>query len=227
LSQVSDEGTDQPALVDTRVLKKALVLCRDETLLHMLGNVAQRHPNAPVVALVELREAHIVCVEHQADAGQLQIFELRMIGEFSHCFIVEVNDFANVDSRILNSLVLAELPICCVKIAEVDPTQDLDFSRHGLRVVHCRRDELVEVYVFDIESLAHLRAAGPQELYHLTPVPQRVEFWLHSIRPRGDLTENQRCGKDLDENRVHRTARKPGPRLFGASSPSITTIRKG
>ena len=70
LGEIGDEGANQPALVDALVLVEALVLGRDERLLHVLGNVGERHPDAALVLLEHLGEALALAVEHHARPRQ-------------------------------------------------------------------------------------------------------------------------------------------------------------
>ena len=49
--EVADEGADEAALVDALVLVEPLVLGGDERLLHVLGDVTERHPHAAVLGL--------------------------------------------------------------------------------------------------------------------------------------------------------------------------------
>ena len=49
---------------------------------------------------------------------------------------------------------------------------------HGLRVVHGGGDEVVDIEVFDVEGLAHVRAARPQELHDLRPGRRTRSNWV-------------------------------------------------
>ena len=69
--KVADEGADQAALVNPLVLIKAVVLGRDECLLHVLRDVCEWNPDPPLVLLEHLREGFAPAVEHDARARKL------------------------------------------------------------------------------------------------------------------------------------------------------------
>ena len=97
LRQVADEGADQAALVDALVLVEALVLGRDEGLLHVLRDVGERHPDAALVLLEHLGEALALAVEHDAGAGQLEALELVVVRQVGDRLVVEVDHVAEID----------------------------------------------------------------------------------------------------------------------------------
>ena len=68
---------------------EALVLGRQERLLHVLRNVGERHPYAPLVLLEHLREAFALAVEHHARARQLEALELVVIGQIGGRLVVD------------------------------------------------------------------------------------------------------------------------------------------
>ena len=92
-------------------------------------------------------------------------------------------------------------------------------SPDRLRVIHRGRDQLVEIDVLDVEGLAHMGAARAQQLRHLRADRPPVELGLHRIRRRRHLTERQRGGEDLDEERFHRAVAEA--RVERRDSPSI------
>ena len=56
LGEIADEGADDAALVDAVMLKEAPVFGGDERLLHEIGNVGERHPDAPIAGLEHVGE---------------------------------------------------------------------------------------------------------------------------------------------------------------------------
>src|SRR5262249_36098634 len=104
-------------------------------------------------------------------------------------------------------LVLAELPIGGLQVGEVDAAERLALADR-LRIVQGGSDEVVDVEFLDVEGLERAGAAGAQELRHLPLGLVAVEPGLERVRRGGDLTERQGGGKDLDQERFHRTLRK-------------------
>ena len=204
LREIADEGADQAALVDAPVPVEALVLGREERLLHVLGNVGEGNPFAPLVLLEHLREAFALAVEHHARARQLEALELGVIGQVGGRLVVVVDDLAEIDRRHRHLLVLAKLPIGGLQVGKIDAAKRLVLAAHRLRVVQRRGDQVVEVDVLDVERLAHMRAARAQQPRHLLLIPAAVELRLHRVRRRRHLTERKRRGKDFDEERFHR-----------------------
>src|SRR5262249_36161271 len=85
-------------------------------------------------------------------------------------------------------------------------------------------DQLVEVDVLDVEGLAHVGAAGAQQLGDLRLVPLAVEPGLHRVRRGGDLAQRQPGGKDFDEERFHPTSgglEAVGRSLWARTSPLL------
>ena len=216
LGEVADEGADDAALVDAFVLMEALVLGGDESLLHMLGDVGERHPDAAVVGFVDFAEALAVAVEDGADARQPQPFQFRVVGQIGDGRVVVGDDGAEIDGRARDRLALAELPVDEVQLAEVDALQDLDLAGHGLRVLHGGGDEVVEVDVLDVEGAPHMRAAVLEHLRDRGSVARRVERGLHRLRAGGDLAEREGGGKDLDENGAHSNGAPGSLKISGA-----------
>ena len=79
--EVGDEGADQAALVDALVLIEALVLGRDERLLHVFGNVGQRHPYAALVGSNTSAKRSPLPSSTTLRAGQLEALELVVVGQ--------------------------------------------------------------------------------------------------------------------------------------------------
>ena len=181
LRKVADEGADQPALVDPSVAIEALVLGREERLLDVFRNVAERDPLPPLVLLEHLREAFALAVEHDAGARQLEALELVVIGQVGDRLVVVVDDLAEIDGRHRHLLVLAKLTVGRLQIGKIDAAKRLVLAGHRLRIVHRRGDELIEVDVLDVEGLAHVRAARAQQPCHLFLIAGAVELRLHRL----------------------------------------------
>ena len=212
LRKVADEGADQPALVDPSVAIEALVLSREERLLDVFRNVAERDPLPPLVLLEHLREAFALAVEHDAGARQLEALELVVIGQVGDRLVVVVDDLAEIDGGHRHLLVLAKLTVGRLQIGKIDAAKRLVLAGHRLRIVHRRGDELVEIDVLDVEGLAHVRAARAQQPCHLFLIAGAVELRLHRVRRRRDLTERKRGRKDLSKERFH--GRGVAPALY-------------
>jgi len=75
LGQVAYEGADSGRARRLPVLVEALVLGRDEGLLHMRRNFGERHPDAPMILLEHFRDALALAVEHDTGAGQSHALE--------------------------------------------------------------------------------------------------------------------------------------------------------
>ena len=69
--QIADEGANDAALVNAVVLIETPVLGRDERLLHVVGNVGERHPDPAVAGLEHVGKLVALAVEHRAHARQL------------------------------------------------------------------------------------------------------------------------------------------------------------
>ena len=132
-----------------------------------------------------------------------------MVGKLGRGLVVVGDHLGKVDGGRRHRLVLAELAIGAVQVAQVKSLQDLGISGDRLRVVHGGRDQFVEVQVLDIERAAHMGAAVAQDLRHLGLVGEGIELRLHRVRPGRHLAERQRGGEKLDQDRVHRPGRAP------------------
>ena len=205
------------------VLVEAPILGGDERLLHVIGNVGQRHPDAAIARLEDVGVMVAAAVEHLAHAGQLLALQLRRVGQIGHRLVVERDHVAEVDHRLVDGLVLAELVIGGIEVAEIEPMQRLDVGAHRFRVIERGRDQIVEVDRFDVEGLAHMGAAVAQQLHHLVLVFDRIELRLHRVRVRRDLTERQRGREKLDKNGVH-GGRQHNPVLGTQSLYTIAII---
>ena len=202
-AEVADEGADQAALVHALVLIEALVLGRDEGVAHVLRDIRERDPDAPLVLLEHLGEAPALAVEHDAGARKLEALELAGIRQVGGRLVVEIDDVAEVDDRGRDLRARAELPIGGMQVGKIDAAERLLLADR-LRIVQRGRDQLIEVDVLDVEGLAHMGAAGAQQLRHLLLVLGAVELRLHRLGRGRDLTECESGSKDLDEDRFHR-----------------------
>ena len=219
--EVADEGTDQAALVDAFVGVEALVLGRDERLLHVLGDVGERDPEPALVLLEHVGEAGALAVEHHAGAGELESPELVMVREVGGRLVVEIDHLAEIDRGLGDLLVLAELPVGDVQVGEIDAAKRLDLAGKRLRVVQCGGDQLVEVDVLDVEGLAHMGAAGLQQPGDLLLVAGAVELGFHRVRRGRHLAERQRGAEDFDQERFH-----PGTCVVVAASENLHPTRR-
>ena len=156
-----------------------------------------------MIRLVYFGKALTICIEYDAGTRQPQALQLRVLRELSERLIVELNDLANVDERILDALIFTELAVCRVQVAEVYPSELLDLAGHRLRIIHCGRDKLIEVDILDVKSLAHLRAPGPQELDDLSLILNRIELCFYGIRSGRNLAQGKRRSEDLDQDWIH------------------------
>ena len=123
---------------------EALVLGRDERLLHVLGNVGEHHPDPALVLLEYLRKALALAVEHHARAGQLEALELVVIGQVGERLVVEIDHVGEIDRRRRHLLVLAELPVGGMQVGKIDAAECLALARspagHPSRSRSARRD---------------------------------------------------------------------------------------
>ena len=101
-----------------------------------------------------------------------------------------------------------------MEVAKVQAPERLDLRGERLRVLERGGDEVVEIDVLDVEGLAHMGAAGLQQLGDLLLVLRAVELGLDRLRRGRDLTERQRGREHLDEKRFHLAS----PRLSGSVS---------
>jgi hypothetical protein len=90
-----------------------------------------------------------------------------------------------------------------MEVGRIQSFERLDLAAQSLLVIHGGGNQIVQVNVLDVESLAHVAAAGTQKLRHLEAVVHRIELRFDAIRHGRDLAEGQRRGEDLDENGVH------------------------
>jgi hypothetical protein len=186
------------------VVEEALVLGRDEGALHEIGNVAERHRDAPVAGLVQLGEMRPPGVEDARGAREAEPLEPRRIRQVGGGLVVEIDDGGEIDRGRLRRLVLAQLAIGRVEIGEIEPVEFLHLAGRDLRVGERGLDQVVERQALDLEHRAHVLAAGAQEAEHLGAVGRAVEMRLHVVGPGRHLAQGKDDRQDLDENRFHR-----------------------
>ena len=182
---------------------EAFVFRGNKCLLYVRGNVRERDPDATLVLLEHLGEAFALAVEHDAGAGKLQSLQLGVIGQVGGRLVVEMDNITEIDRRLFDLVVFAELPIGRMQVGEVETTERLDLVGERLRVVERERDQLIEVDVLEVEGLEHMRAACSQLLGNQGLVPGTVEAGLHRIRCSRHLTERQSRAEDFDQERFH------------------------
>ncbi len=141
------------------------------------------------------------------------MLKLHGVGQILDRAVVESDDLTKIDLRSFHFFDLAELPVGHVEVGQIQPFERLDLTAQRLLVIHGSGNQIVQIDVLDVESLAHVGAAGTQKLRHLEAVAHRIELRLDPIRTGSDLAEGKRRGEDLDENRVHDlpTVEKPPP----------------
>ncbi len=219
--EVADEGADQSALVNAGVLEEALVLGGDKCVAHRFRDIGKLDPDAAIVRHVNLSKALALAVEDYAGARKPEVLKLHGVGQILDRAVVESDDLTKIDRRFFHFVDLAELPVGHVEVGQLQSFECLDLAAQCLLVIHGSGNQIVQVDVLNVESLAHVGAAGTQKLRHLGAVTYRIKLRLDPIRPGGDLAEGKRRGEDLDENRVHNLppVKKP-PRKV----PSCRTI---
>ena len=135
LGEIADEGADDAALVDAMVLVEAPVFGGDERLLHEVGNVAERHPDAPVAGLEHVGEILAAAVEHGAHARQLLALEALGSGRSAAALLKKSMTWPRSTTGLVMGLVLAELVIGGVEVGEVEAVKGLDVGAYRLGVV--------------------------------------------------------------------------------------------
>ena len=194
------------AFVDAAVLLEPLVLGGDERGPDVHRNLGERHPYAPLVLLEHLREFLPAAVQKLAGARQPHAAQPRMVGKVCDRAVVVFDDIGDVDRRILDRLVLAELLVGDVQVAEVHAAELGQPVGNRLRIVHRGGDQVVDIEVFDVERLAHVAAAGAQQLHDLMLVLDRIEFGLDRLGSDRHLAEREGGRENLDEKGFHRIA---------------------
>src|SRR5262249_28915721 len=144
------------------MLEEALPPRREKSFLAVLGNGADPPPYPPLVLFEHLRKAFAAPVEHDARAGKFHSLELRMIRQIGGCFVVEKDKYTEGHPRPRDFLVSSQLPVCRLQIGKIDAVKSLILAGDRLWVIHGSCDEVLDVDVFDVECLAHVRTARAQ-----------------------------------------------------------------
>ena len=58
--------------------------------------------------------------------------EPRLVREIGSRVVIELDDLANIDDRLVDALILAELVISGVQVGEIDAVKGFDFDPGGL-----------------------------------------------------------------------------------------------
>ena len=74
------------------------------------------------------------------------------------------------------------------------------------------------------KRLAHMGAAGAQDLHHLVLILHRIEMRLHRLRLGHHFAQRQRGRKNLDENHVHREGGADDNRIRGTTDSETSSI---
>src|SRR5438093_640222 len=155
------------------MLIKTFVLGRDECLLHVLREVSERHPYSSLVLLEYLGKAFSLAVEHDARARKLHAFELSVVRQIGGRLVVDIDNIAEIDRQHDDPLILAELPVRHLQIGKINPAEHLILADR-LWIVQGSCDQILKVDVFEVEDLAHMRAARVQWLHEADKKRQRV-----------------------------------------------------
>jgi hypothetical protein len=172
---------------------------------HVLRDVGEPHPHAALVLLEHLGKRLALAVEYDARARQLEVLELVVVRQVRRGLVVEIDDVAEIDDWTIDRVSLAELPVRRVQIGEVDTAQHLG-PGDRLRIVHCSRDQVVDIDVVEFERLEHVGATRMQDLGDLRLIPLAVELGLHGVGGRRHLAQRERGGEQFDEERFHSLA---------------------
>ncbi len=210
LGEITDEGANEAALVNAFMLVETLVLGGKEGLLHGLRNIGKRHPDAALVFLEYLGKRLAVAIEHHTRAGKLEAFEFVVIGKIRERLVVDIDHVGKIDRGRADPLVLAELPVSGLQVAEIDAAERLALARDGLGILHRGCNQFVKIDVLDVEGLAHMAATCAQELGYPGLIRQAVKSRRNLVRCGRHLTERQRSGKHLYQERFHEGLRREG-----------------
>ena len=82
------------------VLKEPPVFGGDERLLHVIRNVAERHPDAPVAGLEHVGEILPLPSSTTLSAGQFLALQPRLIGQIGRRIVEELDHLAEIDHRL-------------------------------------------------------------------------------------------------------------------------------
>src|SRR5262249_61545503 len=93
------------------VLKEAPILGGDECLLHLIGNIGEWNPDAPVAGLEHLSVGLILVVQYHAHARELPAFQLQGIRQFGGSAIEKLDNLAEINGGLCDvfSLPLSQM----------------------------------------------------------------------------------------------------------------------
>jgi hypothetical protein len=152
--------------IDAVVLVEALVLRGNEGIPHMLGDVLKLDPYAALVPFENLGERPALTVQDNARTGKPVIAKLGVIRQVCSRLIVEVDNRTEIDSGLIDPLVLAELLVASLQVGKIDATQHLG-TLDRLRILHCRCDQVIDIDVLELKCLEHMGTARIQDLSDL------------------------------------------------------------
>ena len=169
------------------VLQEPPVLGGNEGFLHDVRNLRERYPDTAIARLEHVGEGATLAVEHHAHGRQLAALEAGRVGQVRRRAVEELDHLAEIDHRIGNVLVLAELVVGGVQIGEVDAVESLDVAGDRFGVVQGGGDQIIEVDRIDVERLPHMGAAVAQDLHDFDPILDRIEMRLDRLRRSCDF----------------------------------------
>ena len=187
------------------MLKEAPILSGDERLLCVRGNIAERRPDAPVAGLEHLSVSLTLGVQYCAHARQFPALEDILSRKIRRCAVEEFDDVLQVDDRIDDRLVFAELVVRRVQIGEIEAVKNFSIGADCFGIIKRGRYQIINIDRLDIELLLHVGAAIAQNLDDIVLILERIEVRLDGLRLSHHLAERKRGGKNLDEDRIHRT----------------------
>src|SRR5262249_41951881 len=111
VTEIADEGADDTALINAMMLKEVPILGGDKCSLHVIWNIVEANPNAPVAGREHLGVGLLLAIQYCAHAGQLPAFQRKRIRKFGGSVIEKVNYLAKINDRIgdILALTFAEL----------------------------------------------------------------------------------------------------------------------
>src|SRR5262249_25646909 len=135
--------------------------------------------------------------------GSLRPFSLLWSGRTEAALLYRSITSPRSTTGCLNRLVLAKLPVCRLQIGKIDATELVVLAAKRTRIVHCGVNEVIEVYILDLEGLDHVGAAGLEQFRHLLLISIATEFCLHCLRGCRHLAKRQSRSKNFDEKPFH------------------------
>ena len=131
-------------------------------------------------------EGATLAVEHHAHGRQLAALEAGRVGQVRRRAVEELDHLAEIDHRIGNVLVLAELVVGGVQIGEVDAVESLDVAgdRFGsFRAVAIRSSRLIDL----MSNACRIWAQPSRRICTIGPILDRIEMRLDRLRRSCDF----------------------------------------